>query len=368
MSAFLLSIFLGACSFAPGLHSNVPSAWGSDVMDEYDGNIVHIRSIEPDILNKYPELTKAAASIVPQELLSENMPDYILGSFDVVTVTVWEHPELTQPLGQYRNDAATGQVIDKNGLMYYPYIGTVKASGLTTAELRKVLQKKIAVLLKDPQLDVKVLSYRNKKVYVGGEVQNPGMKFISDLPMTVPWAINQAGGLSDEADGSVIYLTRGDSVYMIDLVSMYRNKSQLEKIVLSDGDKIHVSSREETKVFMMGEVSNTTAIPMFNGRLSLSQALAEVGGLNQLSADAEEIYVLRSGANNLLEVFHLNAENPLGLILGERFKLRPRDIVYVDTHALAQWNRVIGLLLPTMTLMRGGSTLTTDYQDIKNKW
>ncbi|MGL1935163.1 MAG: polysaccharide biosynthesis/export family protein [Fibrobacterales bacterium] len=342
------------CTFAPGMNMGEPLlVVGHETESDFEGTPVHLREIHPEILMKYPELTRPLTLEVPRNLLERTVDNYRLGPFDIVIVTVWEHPELSQPLGQYRADQATGQVIDKDGFMYYPYIGTVQAANHTTSELRVMIQKRLARFLKDPQVDVKILRYRNKTIYVGGAVKKPGMKFISDVPMTIPWAIDQSGGLNDKADGSLLYLTRGDSVYTVDLVSMYREKSQLEKILLSDGDKIHVATKNETKVFVLGEVESPKAIEMLNRRLTLAEVIAEVGGLDKMSADAEEIYVLRMG-DEKIDLFHLNAENPLALVVGDQFKLHPRDIIYVDTHGLARWNRVINLLLPTMNLIRGG--------------
>ncbi|MGL1902271.1 MAG: polysaccharide biosynthesis/export family protein [Fibrobacterales bacterium] len=342
------------CAFAPGMDMDEPIlVVGHETESEFEGTPVHLREIHPEILMKYPELTRPLALDVPINLLERTVENYHLGPFDIVVVTVWEHPELSQPLGQFRADQATGQVIDKDGYMYYPYIGTIQAANLTTSALRVMIQKRLARFLKDPQVDVKILRYRNKTIYVGGAVKKPGMKFISDVPMTIPWAIDQSGGLNLDADGSLIYLTRGDSVYKVDLVSMYREKSHLEKILLSDGDKIHVATKNETKVFVLGEVESPKAIEMLNRRLTLAEVIAEVGGLDKMNADAEEIYVLRMG-DKKIDLFHLNAENPLALVVGEQFKLHPRDIVYIDTHGLARWNRVINLLLPTMNLMRGG--------------
>ncbi len=364
---FFIAWLLSSCAIAPGMAIDVSES-ESELVEEYEGSTVYIKKISAEILNKYPELTQSLSHPIPEQLLKRSIGHYKLGAYDVVAVTVWEHPELSLPLGQFRSDQATGQIIDKDGMMFYPHVGTINVAGLTTSQLREVLRKKLKKLLNNPQIDVKVLRFRNKKVYVGGSVKNPGIKFVSDLPMTVPWAINEAGGLSSEADGSMLYLTRDTSVYVLDLVGMYRKTDKIEKILLQDEDKLHVASEDENKVFVLGEVVNPTAIPMNNGMLSLSQAIAEVGGVQQLSANAEGIYVLRAGLGSNIEVFHLDAGNPLGLVLGERFKLHPKDIVYVDTHGLAQWNRVIGLLLPTMSLMRGGIDGIRGVQDVKGSW
>ena len=94
------------------------------------------------------------------------------------------------------------------------------------------------------------------------------------------------------------------------------------------------------------------------------QALAEVGGLSPLSAQSKGIYVIRYVDSAKVEVFHLNARNPLALALGDQFALRPRDVVFVDATGLARWNRVIGLILPTAALISHGASTAADIHTI----
>jgi polysaccharide export outer membrane protein len=126
------------------------------------------------------------------------------------------------------------------------------------------------------------------------------------------------------------------------------------QILLQDSDVVRVASREEAKVYVLGEVDKPSALQLENGRLSLVQALADVGGLSPLSAQAKGIYVIRAQDSTDIEVYHLDARNPVALAMADRFPLRPRDVVYVDATNLARWNRVLGLLAPTLDLYYTG--------------
>ncbi|MNV76117.1 SLBB domain protein [compost metagenome] len=105
--------------------------------------------------------------------------------------------------------------------------------------------------------------------------------------------------------------------------------------------------RDESKVFVMGEVTRPLAQPLRNGRLTLNEALGEAGGLNPTSADPRQIYVVRSAAHDQSKVFHLDAQSPMAYALAEGFELRSHDVVYVDPVPLVRWNRVISLILPS---------------------
>ncbi len=366
ITGFLL--FVSSCALAPGMEVGLSADSDEVIHDDFDGIPVSLYAISPEMYKSKGEMFAYKQKEIPEDLFSVKAANYILGPHDVVVVTVWEHPELTQPMGQYRTDEATGQKIANDGTMYYPFIGKVKVAGLTPVQLRERLTKRLGKILQNPQIDVKVLAYRSKKIYVGGEVVADGTHFISAIPLTIPGAINMARGLNPNADGSSVYLTRDGKTHILDLISLYRDGSDLDKIYLKDGDKLWVPSRDENKVYVLGEVNSTKSIPMMHGRLSLAQALGEAGGIDQKFAEAGSIYVLRSNEKKEIEVYHLSIANPLSIVVSDQFNLKPRDIVYVDATGLARWNRVVSLLMPTINLLNQATAIQTGSQGSYDWW
>lgn len=370
-SLFILAlvVVLSSCSSLRHRVDKDVSSVDLESKHTFSGSTVYLKKILPDLFNKYPELSSPIERPINDELLKTEGVDYRLGAHDIVLVAVWDHPELTQPLGNFRTDQSTGQLIDAEGTMFYPNVGRIKVAGMTAKELSEHLAKELSKTLQHPQVDVKITAFRSKKIFVGGEVNKSGTYYFDDLAMTLPEIINRAGGLSEYADGSLIYLNRGGKVFKIDFLSMYKNGTPLEKINLKDGDKVYVSSVRENKVFVMGEVVSTSSIPLIHGNLSLTEALTEAKGMVKLGADAESIYVFRNGSEkDEIEVFHLDANNPVAMIMGDNFKLHPRDIVYVDTHKLVQWNRVLGLILPTVQMISSGVNTGFDIATDVKSW
>jgi polysaccharide export outer membrane protein len=291
---------------------------------------------------------------LPDEFTQVKAEPYRLGLYDVVTVAVWEHPELTMPLGMYRSDLASGQMIDQTGGLFYPYVGMLQAKGLTTTELRTKLLASLSRILNNPQLDVKITGFRSQKVFVHGGVLKPGTVPVTDVPLTLLDAVTQAGGLSPLGDGSMVEFQRGASKVVVDLFADYGNGVDPSRLVLRDGDVVRVPTRDESKVYLLGEVEHAQALPLNNGHMSLAQAIAEGGGISPLSAQGKGLYVIRMHDSSSVDLFHLNARNPLALAIGDRFPLKSHDIVWVDATGLARWNRVIGLLAPTAALYNSG--------------
>jgi len=185
---------------------------------------------------------------------------------------------------------------------------------------------------------------------VGGEVKAPAVYNITDVPFTLAEAVNRAGGFLPSSDDSRLMLTRNDQTWILDFQSLMIQGNRIGKIYLKDGDSLYVPNSLEAPVYLLGEVKMPGTMPFLHGNLSLANALTNAGGILGTSADARSIYVFRQGkAANAVEVFHLDARNPTSMVLADRFRLNPRDIVYVDAGTLVRFSRVMELLLPTVS-------------------
>jgi polysaccharide export outer membrane protein len=196
---------------------------------------------------------------------------------------------------------------------------------------------------------VRITSFRSRRAYVDGEVRTPGTMIFTDIPMTLPEAINRAGGITATGDRSSVLLTRDNQTTVINLMQLQDLGINPNRILLQSGDLVTVRNRDESKVFVMGEILRPSALAMRNGRLTLNEALGEAGGPSLTTANTSQIYVIRNRqpGDDAPVIFHLNAGSPAALALAESFALRPRDVVYIDPVPLVQWNRLISLILPS---------------------
>ena len=288
-------------------------------------------------------------------LLGEPEP-YEIGPGDVIGIVVYDHPEIafsgvpaTTVADPQSISPAPGFIVSGSGQLTFPYAGTVRAAGMTIQQLEATLTQRLGKVYKNPQLNVRVMAFRSKRVYVEGEVAQRGLQVFTDIPMTLSEAIARAGGVTPTGDRSNITLTRNGVTTNIDLLAMTEAGVDPSRIPLTNGDMIVVRNRDERKVMVMGEVTQQAAIFMRNGRLSLNEALGEVGGVNLGNANPRQIYVVRNEAKGGQSIFHLDARSPTALALADGFALKPRDVVYVDPVPLVRWNRVISLILPTTT-------------------
>jgi polysaccharide export outer membrane protein len=289
-----------------------------------------------------------------RHLMQADPPPYTIGSGDVLSIVVWDHPELAGQgvaAGTSMADTSTpvapaaGFVVDHEGRVQFPFAGVLTLAGMTEEQARSLLTRRLAKYLAQPKVTLRVQAYRSKRVYIDGEVKTAGLHAINDIPMTLMEALNRAGGMLPSADQSRIALDRGEVRYLIDLRALVAKGINPGNIMLAHGDVVRVHSRDESKVFVSGEVVRPMALTMHNGRLTLNEALGESGGISPTTGDARQVYVVRKGAEGT-RVFQLDARMTGALAMAEAFELHPKDLVYVAASPLANWHRNLSMIFP----------------------
>ena len=343
---------------------------------EYNGMTVYVHSIDQGDLGKGNGNGAGSDGQSDfgnlKDLVVDSLPalEYRIGPLDMVQVVVWEHPELTSPMGQYQ---PAGQKVTTDGKLFYPYAGELQAAGLTAQELRTEITKRLSdKILNDPQVDVRVTGYNSRKAFVAGAVEKPGFIAFNEYPMTIPDAIAGVGGFTNEADLSAMQLRRGNNVYNINYLDAFNSNLPLERMLVQPNDQIFIPTLTETqkdkKVFVMGEVGRSGIVNIYNNNLSLAEALASAGGLQALNATSRGIYVIRNTSEKQIDVFQLNAKNAMALAMADRFQLNAHDIVYVDASGLATWNRLISLILPSVQTVYYGALTAHNIHVVKDDY
>ena len=380
----LAVLWLSGCAMAPGLSigKGVQAMWRSgdartaDVAADAPGQTPPAGALHPitsELINQQRALQKSGLDSGVKSLFGQATP-YGIGPGDVINIVVWNHPELVlAPAGATLTTDASGLAsvgngynVSPEGLIQFPLLGTFKIAGLTESKAREEITRRLSKFIKDPQVTLRIQAYRAGRVYVDGEVRTPGLQAINDIPMTLPEAISRAGGLTPIADRSTVAVTRNGVTTVVNMPQLATLGVNPSRIMLAAGDMVRVGNRDDTKVYVMGEVTRPMALPLRNGRLTLNEALGESGGVNATSGDPRQIYVVRSRSSDSLvaadeamqasadavapttpEIYHLDANSPAAYALAEGFELQSRDVVFVDPVALVQWNRVISLILPS---------------------
>lgn len=273
--------------------------------------------------------------------------DYKLGPGDILSILVFNHPELTMPAGPERSAAETGFRVQSDGSFFYPFIGQVVAAGRAPEDVRSELMERLSEFITDPQIEVRVAAFNSQAINVTGAVSAPRRHPLTTVPLRLIDAVNAAGGLQPEADVSRVRVQRSGRSYQVNLERFLDHGSMSGNPIMAPGDVVFVPQRTPEEVFLLGEVGSPSSIDLGGEPLSLTQALARQGGLDQLRADVRGIFVFRGDVGNMT-VFQLDVTSPTGFLLGTKFQLSPGDVIYVTRSPLQRWNDTINTLLPTL--------------------
>jgi len=213
--------------------------------------------------------------------------EYLIGAQDVLTVTVWDSPDLS---GKY--------TVETDGSFTFPLIGRIKAGGLTLRQFEAELRKKLADgYFKNPQVSVAVESYRSQRIFIVGEVRSPGtypltgdMTLIeaiaragSTTPNASPEAIIVRAAPGKQADGPTLPGQKADTAetQRVNLREL-QSGALTQNIALRDGDTIYVP--RAASIYVFGQVRNPGAYALQDAETTVLQALSLAGGVTDRGA------------------------------------------------------------------------------------
>ena len=195
------------------------------------------RSLFPRLIGLCLGLSVAAALVsapaTAQQLVTPTAGDYRLNPGDIIEISVWKEPELQREV-----------LLLPDGNIAFPLVGTVQAAGRTPSEIQAEVEERLTRFFPEPVVTVSILQVAGNKLYVTGQVNQPG-QFTVDQPVDVLQAIALAGGLTAFADEDDIYVLRRaqdgtQSAIAFDYDDVTDGSDLSSNIVLQQGDVVVV--------------------------------------------------------------------------------------------------------------------------------
>ena len=308
-------------------------------------NIIKINKLSNEEINTYSEnqFNDLENKIKDYSEIYEYRYEYILGISDSISIDLTDTDDLD---GVYK--------IDQEGMVDLPFIGKIKLDELTLKQAQNLLLQIIKSFYRNPDLQIGIEKFNSNKVYIVGAVENQTTISLNEQPLSLIEAAIKAGfkpGSENKDLGTSGLLRREGKVYKINLTNTFKNKDEKENFYLKRDDVIFID-KNLNSIHVFGEVSKP-GIYFPDMNYSLTELISSAG-MNQITANAKKVYVIREKFDTFLEVdvFQLDVRNPVNLIAGQKFKIKKDDIIFIPPAEITKWNRTISLLLPQTNLFK----------------
>lgn len=174
----------------------------------------------------------SAASASSSPTAGDTPSDYVIGAEDVLGILFWRDQDMTSDV-----------TVRPDGKITLPLIGDLQASGLKPEALRQHIQQAASKFMTDVNVTVLVKQINSRKVFITGQVANPGAYPLA-APRTVMQLIALAGGLTEYADSKNITIMRAEGdqsrSYKFNYRDVAKGKQLTQNILLKPSDTIVV--------------------------------------------------------------------------------------------------------------------------------
>ena len=351
---------LNGCVFLPGINKNPKSQKQSENITKYEYsindvgiNIIDLNSLSDFEIKKYNnnKIEELDYKVNKISDIYDYRYEYILGPADSISLDLTDTDDLDNTY-----------LIDEYGMIDLPFVGKIKIADLTLNEAQNILMAVIENYYKNPDIQLKIEAFNSSKIHIVGAVRNQITINLDQKPIKLIEAAIQANfnpSAADKLFGTKGFLRRDGRVYKINLTNAFKSSDEKENFYLKKNDVIFID-RNSDSIHVFGEVLKP-GVYYPNLDYSLTE-LISTSGVNQLTANAKRIYVIRETHNAFLEIdiFKLDVRNPVNLIVGKKFMLQEKDIVFVPPSEIVKWNRIISLLLPQTDLFNSYNPIIQD--------
>jgi polysaccharide export outer membrane protein len=303
----------------------------------------------------------------------------VIGVGDYVQVMIWEAAAgglFSAPASQLsggsgsRSATIPEQVVGPDGAITVPYAGRVRVVGRTPQQVEEAIVAALQGKAIEPQALVTVPKNIANTVTVIGEVTGGARVPLTTRGDRILDVVATAGGTKAPPHEIFLTLVRDGRSVRIPMQAVLAEPS--ENVFVRPGDVVSVS-REPQTFTSAGATGQSSVIPFDAIGITLDQAIARAGGLNDFRADPAGVFVIRHerpsdydqlgfrrpDAGPLLQIpviYRVNMRNPNGFFLARRFPIRNKDILYVSNAPLMEVQKMMAVLLPFLGI---GATAVT---------
>ena len=301
-----------------------------------------------------PKVADVLGKAVPR-LVGEFPPDrrrpkdIVFGIGDIVGVTIFEASSgglfIPAEAGVRPGNFITipPQAVDVHGNLTIPYAGAIRAQGRTQVEIQQAIIDALKDRAIEPQAIVSVVEQRTSLITVLGDVGRPGRIPAQLTPERILDTISRAGGTAGPGPDEWVMLERNGRRALSPFGAFVYEPAN--NIYIHPNDIIYVY-REPQTFLTFGALGTQQQLPFGAWRITLAEAVAKAGGLQDAAADPASVFLYRGETRDVAEamgvdtskfqgpiipiIYNINFRNPGSYLLATTFEMRNKDVIHVS--------------------------------------
>jgi polysaccharide export outer membrane protein len=374
----LLVPLLSACSH--WLPTSGPSSIKMNQAAEADTSIIQLVDITPAVTQRLA-LSQKRQSFA-ESFTELRVNSYLVNPGDIIEVSIWEAspamlfgvaPAAAAFSASSGSKASTlpEQMVGADGYINVPFAGRIKVAGKNLQKIETDIVKALEGKANYPQVIVRMTRNSTSTVTVVGEVVQSTMLPITPRGERLLDAIATAGGVKQPVNKVTLQLSRGSLVRDIALEKVIQDPKQ--NIRLFPGDVV-TAYYQPLSFTALGATGKNDEINFEAQGVTLAQALARVGGVQDARANASGVYVFRfesreavgteftprvaNSEGKLPIVYRLDMSDPTAFFVAQNFEIRNRDTLYVSNASAVELQKFLNILISVIyPLVNAGNLL-----------
>jgi polysaccharide export outer membrane protein len=317
-------------------------------------------------------VTRSLLAQRTQTLFSEKLGNapgtsHVVGPGDVLEVSIWEAPPATLfGVGSLDSRGATTgarstvlpeQIVSSEGFITVPFAGRIRAAGMTLQGIENEVVKRLKGKANQPEVMVRLSRNFSANVTVVGEVTNSTRIPITPSNERLLDALAAAAGVRQPVNKMTIQVTRGENVYSLPLETIIRDP--LQNVRLQAGDVV-TALFQPLSFTVLGATGKNEEINFEAQGISLAQALARAGGLQDSRSDAKGVFIFRFEPANALKwpkqpaattpegkvpvIYRIDLKNPNSFFVMQSFAVNNKDLLYVSNAPAAELQKFLNVV------------------------
>ena len=371
----LLLFLLGGCAVMPHAGPSKRAVQNIGEETERKAREAFVVKVDDELARRLKESHK----IEPfSKVFGKSTPaGYTIGPGDELVISIWETP----PALLFKSPGPSGaliamgtgaeelppQMVMEDGTITVPFVGRLKVAGKSLSKIEQEIASRLAGQANSPQVLVRVSKNLASRIAVIGDVKQS-----CNIPLTPRGerlldALASAGGVTHPITKVSLQLSRSGKNARMPLDKIIDDPAQ--NLQLKPGDVVAALFQPWT-FSVLGATGRNQEVPFEASGISLAQALARSGGLNDNKADPGGVFIFRyedpsmirepksiAGLDGLVPVvYQIDFSEPSTFFVTQNFPMQDKDVVYVANMPAAELQKflqMVGMVLsPTLSIGR----------------